>query len=66
MKYKEFEKLSKEDLEKKLAELKLELIKSKVSSTKTGNSKPREIRKMIAQILTLKSSSKLKQEKKTN
>ena len=58
MKYKELKELSKEDREKKLKELKMELIKSKVSSTKTGSSRTKEIRKIIAKILTINNSSK--------
>lgn len=49
----ELRRMTKEERAKKLNELKLELIKSQVSTTKTGNSKPKEIRKMIARILTL-------------
>ena len=52
MKFKEIKALNKEHREKKLKELKLELIKSKSASTKTSN-KSKQIRKMIARILTL-------------
>lgn len=45
--------MSKEDKEKKLKELKLELIKTKVDASKGGTSKIRNIRRTIAQILTL-------------
>jgi len=54
MKFKEIKKLSKEEKEKKLKELKLELIKSRVSASKTGNTKAKEIKKVIARILTVK------------
>jgi len=57
MKYKELQKLSETEKEKKLKELKLELIKSKASAQKTG-SKTREIKKIIARILTLNASKK--------
>lgn len=57
MKYKEIQKLSETEKEKKLKELKLELIKSKASAQKTG-SKTREIKKIIARILTLNTSKK--------
>jgi len=57
MKYKELQKLSETEKEKKLKELKLELIKSKASAQKTG-SKTREIKKIIASILTLNASKK--------
>ena len=53
MKFKEIQKLSKGDREKKLKELKMELIKSKTAAAKTGGSKTRQIKKMIARMLTL-------------
>lgn len=58
MKFKDIQKMSKEDREKKLKELRLELIKSKVNASKTGTSKTREIKKIIARILTLDSKQK--------
>ena len=53
MKAKELRKMGQEERERKLEELKLELIKSKVNASKTGSSKKREIKKIIARILTL-------------
>ncbi len=53
LKTKNIQRMSKEEREKKIKELKLELIKSKVSASKTGSSKIREIKKIIARILTL-------------
>lgn len=53
MKAKELRKMGKEERERKLGELKLELIKSKVNASKTGSSKKREIKKIIARILTI-------------
>ncbi|MFH1585331.1 MAG: 50S ribosomal protein L29 [archaeon] len=53
MKHKELKKLSKQDREKKLKELKLERIKSKAAASKTGSSKTKEIKKIIARILTI-------------
>ncbi len=52
MKYKEIEKLSKQEREKKLKELKLELVKSKVNVSKTGSAKVKAIKRIIARILT--------------
>lgn len=46
-------KMSKEEKEKKLKELKLELAKSRVNASKTGSSKIKEIKKIIARILAL-------------
>ncbi len=52
MKYKEIEKLSGTERNKKLKELKLELVKSKVNVSKTGSAKVKGIKKIIARILT--------------
>ncbi|MBU2052785.1 MAG: 50S ribosomal protein L29 [Nanoarchaeota archaeon] len=53
MKYKDIQKLSKGDREKKLKELKMELVKSKVVSSKgSGSSKTKQIKKLIARMLT--------------
>jgi len=49
--------LSSQELNKKLKELKLELIKSGASSSKTST-KTREIKKTIARILTINRSNK--------
>ncbi len=56
MKFREIQKLSKSDREKKLKELRLELIKSQTGASKQGGSKARQIRKIIARILTLNNS----------
>jgi len=56
MKFKEIKKIEKKDREKKLKDLKMKLIKSQIDSTKKGNSKAKEIKKMIAQLLTLNKS----------
>ena len=53
LKYKEIEKLSKEERKKKLKELKMELVKSKVNVSKTGSAKVKAIKRIIARILTL-------------
>lgn len=52
LKFKDIQKMSKEEREKKLKELKMELIKSKASASK-GSSKTKEIKKIIARIFTL-------------
>ena len=64
MKFKEIEKMGKQDREKKLKDLKLELIKSKVNATKTGNAKTRQIKKIIARILTINKSENKSEELK--
>jgi len=51
---KEIKQLTEEEREKKLKELKADLVKAKANSSKSGSSKIKEIKKMIARILTLK------------
>ena len=58
MKFKEIQKLSEKDREKKMKELKTELIKSRTGTAKQG-SKQKQIRKIIARMLTLKNQIKL-------
>jgi ribosomal protein L29 len=53
LKAKDILKMDSQEKMKKIEELKLELIKAKVSAAKAGNSKSKEIRKTIARILTL-------------
>ena len=45
--------MSKEDRMEKLEELKMEMVKARVNASKTGNSKVREIKRLIARIFTL-------------
>ena len=52
IKTRDLRRISKEERERKLQELKMELIKSRVASQKSG-AKVKEIKKMIAKILTL-------------
>ncbi len=56
---KEIRKMSKSEREKRLEELKMELIKARVSASKSGKSKIREIKKTIAKIHTLNSEKPL-------
>jgi ribosomal protein L29 len=56
MKYKEIKKMSKEDLNKKLKDLRIELVKSKTRTSKTGSSNTNQIKKTIAKILTFNTS----------
>ena len=53
MKAKDLKGLSKEEKDRRIKELKLELVKSKVEASKTGSSKIKNIKRTIAQILTL-------------
>lgn len=61
MKYKEIAKMTQEERDKKMKELKMELVKTKAKTSKTGN--PREIKKLIARINTFNT---FKQEKLKN
>ncbi len=63
MKYKDIQRLSKNEREKKMKELKLELVKSKVAGAKTGSSKIKEIKKIIARLMTLNSIENKPKEK---
>jgi len=56
MKYKQLKDLTKQDREKKLKELKMQLVKEKVNASNTGGSKAGQIKKIIARINTLNSS----------
>jgi ribosomal protein L29 len=54
LKSKEIKSMSKDDKERKIKELKVELIKSKASVGKGGKSNSKQIRKTIARILTVR------------
>jgi ribosomal protein L29 len=64
MKSKEIQKLSSNEREKKLKELKMELVKAKANAAKGGSSKIKEIKKMIARIHTFNTLSKQELNKK--
>lgn len=64
LKGKDIVKMSKGDREKKLHELKTELIKNNVSSAKQGSSKAKEIRKIIARIHTINNQKQTEVNKK--
>ena len=51
-------KMSKEERNKKMEELKMELVKARVAASKTGNSKVREIKRLIARLLTIEKIKK--------
>ena len=65
VKFKEISKMSKENRNKKMKDLKFELVKSKASASKTGSSKTKEIRKIIARINTFNTLDNRKEELKT-
>jgi ribosomal protein L29 len=58
LKAKEIKKMTKEEKTQKLEELKMELLKARVNAAKTGNSKIREIKRLIARVLTLEKMEK--------
>ena len=58
MKFKEIKSMNQEERDKKLKELKLELVKSQAKASKTGGTNKKQIRKIIAQILTFNASKK--------
>ncbi|MEM4326101.1 MAG: 50S ribosomal protein L29 [Candidatus Pacearchaeota archaeon] len=52
-KFSEISKMKESEREEKIKELKIELMRSYVNSSKSGGSKIKEIKKTIARILTL-------------
>lgn len=65
LKAKDIAKMNQKDIESKIKELKIELIKARVAGKKGGKSSLREIKRTIARLLTKDSSLKLKMEVKT-
>ncbi len=58
LKSKDIKKMSSEEKMKKIEELKFELVKAKANASKSGTSKAKEIKKIIARILTLNKENK--------
>lgn len=58
IKAKDIRKMSREERKKKLEELGIELVKARVNASKTGNSKVREIKRLIARLLTIEKINK--------
>ena len=56
-KFKELKNLGKREIEQRIQDLNLELIKAKLSASKGGKVKIREIRKTLARLNMLKSKS---------
>ena len=52
LKFKEIKKMNESEREKKLKELKVELVKSRASAAKKGSANPKQIKRIIARILT--------------
>ncbi len=53
LKSKDLKRMSKTELNDKVEELRLELMKSRASAAKAGTSKTKEIKKIMARIMTL-------------
>ena len=64
MKKDEIKKMNKDERNKKLKELKLELIKAKVNASKAGTSKVKQIKKIISRIVTINKSEQEELKKK--
>jgi len=58
LKFKDIKKMNEKERAKKMQELKFELAKAKVSAAKAGSSKIKEIKKIIARMLTLNNAEK--------
>ena len=58
IKTKDLKTMSREEREKRIGELKIELLKSKVNASKTGGSRTREIKRLIARLITLNKINK--------
>ncbi len=58
LKNNEISRMSEKEINEKLEELKLELIKSKITSSKSGKTKIKEIKKTIARLLTFNRQNK--------
>src|SRR3989338_8886968 len=64
LKSKDVKSLGKQEMNDKLSELKIELIKAKINAKKGSKSRVREIKKAIARILTHKTQNKKTIDKK--
>lgn len=62
VKFKDIQKMNAGEREKKMKELKMELVKSKANAAKSGSSKSKEIRKIIARMLTLNNAENKSEE----
>ena len=58
IKAKDILKMSKEERKKKLEELGIELVRARVNASKTGSSKVKEIKRLIARLLTIEKIKK--------
>jgi ribosomal protein L29 len=61
LKFKDIERLNKQEKEEKLRDLRLEIIKKNVTANKASKTKAHEIKKAIARLLTSQSKETQKQ-----
>lgn len=57
LKFKEIKKMTEAEREKKFGELKFELVKSRAGASKKGSANPKQIKRMIAKIITANKQS---------
>ncbi len=53
LKASDIKKMTKDERNKKMEELRMELLKARVNASKTGNSKVKEIKRLMARIITI-------------
>ena len=58
LKSKEIANMAEKDIDSKIKELKIEMIKSKVGNKKSSKLTPKELRKAIARLMTFKNRAK--------
>ena len=64
-KFRELSQLSKDDINKKIGDIRMDLIKAKVTASKGGKVKMQELKKTLARLLMLKSRKETGGEKKS-
>jgi len=63
LKSKDIVKMNAKDMDEKVKDLRIELIKSRVANKKGGKSTTREIKRTIAKLLTIKKLNEMKEKK---
>lgn len=63
-KFKELSQLSEENIDKRISDIKIDIIKGRVTASKGGKVKMRELKKTLSRLLMLKSRKKTGGEKK--
>jgi len=63
LKSKDIEKMNIKDIESKIKELRMELVKTKLGNKKSSKLAPKEVKKAIARLLTFKNLNKNKKVK---